>query len=167
MTEPEELKVTPTVLRPGCEGSLDGQLTLAISGGKAPYEVLWSNGMKGATISQLAAGTYSYEVRDANSCVSLGTATVKQATPQLRMPTGFYPKEETGFAPVSNCSLSYQLMIWDRWGNLVYKGADPWLGKVKDEPAAAGTYSYKLNYEYVLEGELAREEKSGIFVLLR
>lgn len=167
MTEPEELKVTPSVLRPGCEGSLDGQLTLAISGGRAPYEVLWTNGMKGATISQLAAGTYSYEVRDANGCVTLGTATVRQATPQLRMPTGFYPKQETGFAPVSNCSLRYQLLIWDRWGNLVYKGADPWLGKVKDEPAAAGTYSYKLNYEYLLEGEVAREEISGIFVLLR
>ncbi|RLD73252.1 MAG: hypothetical protein DRJ10_18045 [Bacteroidetes bacterium] len=52
----------------------DGVISLGISGGSPPYNINWSNGMKNKQrISQLPAGTYSYEVTDQNNCRSKGT----------------------------------------------------------------------------------------------
>ena len=166
MKGPEELSVTATVLRPGCEGSLDGQLSLEIVGGTAPYTVAWDNGRLGATLSELAPGNYNYLVTDAKGCVTVGTATVKQAKPQLRMPTGFLPSEGS-YGPVANCPVSFELLIWDRWGDLVYLGREAWDGKIKIATAPIGSYSYLIRYEYLLEGVLTQEERKGIFMLLR
>jgi PKD repeat protein len=166
MKGPEELSVTATVLRPGCEGSLDGQLSLDIVGGTAPYSVAWDNGRSGFTLSELAPGKYNYFVTDAKGCVTVGTATVKQAQPQLRMPTGFLPSEGS-FGPVVNCPVTFEILIWDRWGDLVYLGKDPWDGNIKTSTAPIGSYSYMIRYQYLLEGTLTQEERRGIFMLLR
>jgi hypothetical protein len=166
MKGPEELKVTANVLRPGCEGSLDGQLSLEIVGGTSPYTVTWDNGRLGATLTELAPGNYNYLVTDAKGCVAVGTATVKQAQPQLRMPTGFLPRDG-GFGPVVNCPISFEILIWDRWGDLVYLGKETWDGRIKEATAPIGSYSYLIRYEYLLEGTLTQEERRGIFMLLR
>jgi len=51
----------------------DGIISLGISGGSPPYNITWSNGVKNKQrISNLAAGTYSYEVTDQNNCRSKG-----------------------------------------------------------------------------------------------
>ncbi|AEE18103.1 conserved repeat domain protein [Dokdonia sp. 4H-3-7-5] len=46
----------------------DGTAIAAVTGGTAPYTYLWSNGATVATISNLADGTYSVTVKDANGC---------------------------------------------------------------------------------------------------
>jgi gliding motility-associated-like protein len=82
------------------------------------------------------------------------------------MPTGFNPREGV-FQPVSNCSVSYELMIWDRWGDLVFVGSEGWDGKIKGQNAPISTYSYLIRYTYLLEGVQTTSEKSGIFTLIR
>ena len=163
---PEEISVEVQVLKPGCAGSLDGALTLDIKGGIAPYEVIWDNGKTGATLEDLPPGEFGYTITDAKGCVMVGLALVNQARPQLRMPTGFDPKEGV-FQPVSNCSVSYELMIWDRWGDLVFVGSEGWDGLIKGQNAPISTYSYLIRYTYLLEGVLTTTEKSGTFTLIR
>jgi hypothetical protein len=54
---------------PTCNGLADGKLCVAtVSGGNAPYKYLWSNGDTVSCASNLAAGTYSVIVTDANAC---------------------------------------------------------------------------------------------------
>ena len=50
-----------------CNGNQDGKATVSISGGCAPYTYKWSNGAltEENTISELIAGNYSVEVKDA------------------------------------------------------------------------------------------------------
>jgi len=61
-----------------CDGN-GGGLTLTISGGQAPYSILWSNGATGTSLSGLTAGGYSVTVTDANGCSDHDVAFVPYA----------------------------------------------------------------------------------------
>jgi hypothetical protein len=47
---------------------LDGQATVTLSNGLSPFSYLWSNGGSTATVSNLAAGSYTVSVSDAVNC---------------------------------------------------------------------------------------------------
>ncbi len=166
MEGPEELSVLAKVGNPGCEGSLDGELELEIAGGIGPYQVQWANGQTGARISELPYGEFAYTIRDSKGCVLTGVAVVNQARPEVRMPTGFDP-EDGVFQPVSNCSISYQLSIYDRWGGIIYFGSEGWNGLIRGVEAPANSYSFLIRYSYILEGKEASSEKKGAFTLIR
>lgn len=51
-----------------CNGSADGQATISLNGGTAPFNYLWSNDATTATISNLEAGLYTVLVTDQNDC---------------------------------------------------------------------------------------------------
>jgi len=163
---PEALTVLAKVGNPGCEGSLDGELELEISGGVGPFAVTWANGLTGAKITELPYGDFLYTITDAKGCVLTGVAVVNQANPEVRMPTGFDPRDGA-YGPVSNCTIAYQLRIWDRWGGLIYSGSDGWDGRIAGSEAPANSYSYLIRYTYLLEGQETTEEKRGIFTVIR
>lgn len=163
---PEALSVLAKVGNPGCEGSLDGELELEISGGVGPYAVTWANGLTGAKITDLPYGDFPYTITDAKGCVLTGVAVVNQASPEVRMPTGFDPRDGA-YGPISNCTIAYQLRIWDRWGGLIYSGSDGWDGRIAGSEAPANSYSYLIRYTYLLEGKETTEEKRGIFTVIR
>jgi outer membrane protein OmpA-like peptidoglycan-associated protein len=56
----------------------DGKITLAIRGGTPPYEVQWSNNMKGTNLKNLPAGTYTYKAFDLYHCNATGTIFFKE-----------------------------------------------------------------------------------------
>ncbi|MEM9990885.1 MAG: gliding motility-associated C-terminal domain-containing protein [Bacteroidota bacterium] len=72
--------VTPTLpVEPTCFGLSDGQLTVAASDGTPPYEFDIGNGFTlNSTFSNLGAGTYIGEVRDAEGCDETFEVTVGQ-----------------------------------------------------------------------------------------
>ncbi|WP_157499418.1 SprB repeat-containing protein, partial [Flavobacterium beibuense] len=66
--EPAVLSVNPTQTNILCNGNATGSATATVSGGKLPYNYLWSNGETTATISGLTSGNYSVGIIDANGC---------------------------------------------------------------------------------------------------
>ncbi|MGC6532118.1 MAG: gliding motility-associated C-terminal domain-containing protein [Flavobacteriales bacterium] len=68
----QALDVQSVVIQPGCGDADDGSIELAISGGTAPIDVLWTadNGFASTDedIFGLGAGTYVVEVADALGC---------------------------------------------------------------------------------------------------
>ncbi len=67
-----------------CFGASTGTATVAGSGGVGPYTYTWSPGnLIGATQTTLAAGTYTINVMDANSCAGSGTLAITQPTSSL------------------------------------------------------------------------------------
>jgi hypothetical protein len=54
----------------------NGSASAFASGGSAPYNYSWSNGMSGAFISGLLAGNYSVTATDANGCSATTSVTV-------------------------------------------------------------------------------------------
>ncbi|WP_164732887.1 T9SS type A sorting domain-containing protein [Flagellimonas marinaquae] len=69
--QPEELviEVLDTV-SPSCFDAQDGGITVAVTGGIAPYNYLWSNGETALNINNLAEGSYTLEVLDATGCTT-------------------------------------------------------------------------------------------------
>ncbi|MEY3198987.1 MAG: hypothetical protein RJA13_945 [Bacteroidota bacterium] len=70
------LSVTSSATPTNC-GANSGTAAATVSGGTATYSYAWTpNVGSGASISSLAAGTYSVVVTDANGCTAVGNATV-------------------------------------------------------------------------------------------
>ena len=71
-----------TVTNVSCNGNNDGSIALDVEGGIAPYTYVWSpgnpTGQGTNTISELAIGTYSVTVTDANGCTNTGSATITE-----------------------------------------------------------------------------------------
>jgi len=58
------------------EGAADGSISLNITGGITPYEVLWSDNSTGMSLGNLSAGNYSVSVADAHGCTDEAQITV-------------------------------------------------------------------------------------------
>jgi hypothetical protein len=77
ITEPALLLGAPSVQSPEtCPGSSDGVATINISGGTAPYTVVWEGGVTTETVTGLTTGTYNVTVTDANGCTSDSAVTI-------------------------------------------------------------------------------------------
>jgi hypothetical protein len=62
----------------GCYGSNNGEIEILISGGTAPYSVLWNNSSTANPLLNIGAGTYSVIVTDANNASVADTITLIQ-----------------------------------------------------------------------------------------
>ena len=73
--------VTPTQV--ACFGDTTGALSLALSGGVAPYTVAWLDGSTQVSRPNLAAGTYGFTVTDAHGCTVTGSSTLTEPAAAL------------------------------------------------------------------------------------
>ena len=64
----EELEGSYTFNSVSCTSLCDGSISVTLSGGVQPYNIAWSNGETGETISGLCAGTYAAVITDASGC---------------------------------------------------------------------------------------------------
>jgi len=62
-----------------CNGGSDGGATAKGAGGTTPYTYLWDNGVAGAMVTNLNAGTHIVTVTDANSCTTTASVVVTEA----------------------------------------------------------------------------------------
>jgi len=53
-----------------CNGESTGALTVSITGGTAPYNINWFNGLTTETVSNLAVGNYFVDITDSNGCTT-------------------------------------------------------------------------------------------------
>ncbi len=74
------LAVTASGSDASCGGVCDGSATATATGG-AGVTYVWDNGMMGATITGLCAGTYTVTATDATGCSETATVTVNEPTP--------------------------------------------------------------------------------------
>jgi len=61
-----------------CPGANDGSVTASVEGGEGQIAYLWNTGDTTASLTGLAAGTYSLTVTDESGCTDEATATVTQ-----------------------------------------------------------------------------------------
>ncbi|MEL6837618.1 MAG: SprB repeat-containing protein, partial [Bacteroidota bacterium] len=74
-----EINIAGTVTEDAdCNGATTGSIDLAVSGGTAPYTYAWSNNATTQDISDLAAGTYTVTVTDANGCTDSASFIIEE-----------------------------------------------------------------------------------------
>ncbi|MGK7389271.1 MAG: T9SS type A sorting domain-containing protein [Candidatus Cyclobacteriaceae bacterium M2_1C_046] len=73
---PDSLSFTYTVTNSTCDSSAYS-VSVAVSGGTAPYTITWEDGTEGTTKENLTEGSYTINITDAQGCTTSGTVTVK------------------------------------------------------------------------------------------
>ena len=74
-----------------CNGNNDGYINLEVFNGTGPYTYLWDNGSTNKNRINLAAGTYSVVITDANNCSTSQSFTLEEPQPLTINPTGINP----------------------------------------------------------------------------
>jgi hypothetical protein len=97
----------------------------------------------------------------------LGSGEIIEKPPIVRMPTGFNTQEELLFQGVSNCELTFEIWIYNRWGQLVYNGTTGWDGLISGDKSPGDLYSYLLRYEFQIDGNVENIDLRGTFTLIR
>ena len=113
------LTVTATATNSNCPSST-GTVSAFVSGGVVPYTYLWSNGATSQTISNVANGTYTVSVRDANNCGPVTASATVGCNANLRItcppnrnqqcPADYSPYAQGGLPTFTGCesaSMSY------------------------------------------------------------
>ena len=84
ISEPTVLALSGSQVDVSFYGGSDGSATVTATGGTAPYTYSWSpSGGTGSTASNLAAGSYTVTVTDANGCSSTQSFTIVQPIPLM------------------------------------------------------------------------------------
>lgn len=137
------IQVTANATPTGCGASCNGTAGVTISGGVAPYAILWSNGATTASISGLCAGTYTVQVTDNGGCSMSAQATVTNGASSINVavtasnetcagacdggltgsasggtgPYNYLWSDNTTFANISNiCPGTYSVTVTDQNG---------------------------------------------------
>jgi hypothetical protein len=169
ITSPPPLVVDVTLAKTACPGEANGELLVVPSGPAGPFNYVWTPSAQTTDLATgLAKGTYEVQVTDAAGCVSFGTGIVLEEAPKIRMPNAFNPTEAPGkFTGVANCVVDFSMIIYNRWGQLVYTGTEGWDGTLAGDIAPTGTYSYATTYSYLMEGNTVQVTFRGSVLLVR
>ena len=76
--EPEALNGTLSVLNQATTGQANGRAEIIVSGGNAPYTILWDNGVRESQALRLSAGPHSVTVTDRSNCTLVQTIEIPE-----------------------------------------------------------------------------------------
>ena len=94
--------VTATPVQITCNNANNGQVNITVTGGNPTYTYTWSNTLTTQNITNLAGGTYTVTVLDAQSCTATASAVIVNPQPVVVTLT---PQNETCFGN-SNASVN-------------------------------------------------------------
>jgi gliding motility-associated-like protein len=83
VTQPTSVTINTSTLTANCNQA-NGVVSATATGGTPAYTYTWSTGFVGQTLSNVTAGTYTVQVKDANNCLYVLAGTVPNASgPQI------------------------------------------------------------------------------------
>jgi gliding motility-associated-like protein len=81
LSQPQPINISASSVNAACNGGNNGSIQLTVSGGFAPYTYLWSNSATTQNLNNLAPGTYTVTVSDANNCTLSQSFTISAPAP--------------------------------------------------------------------------------------
>jgi gliding motility-associated-like protein len=156
---------------------LDSKGEVALSAEYKPgYHYWWNTGDTTAIIKVNKEGSYLLQIQfPAVSCVYNKTVVVNDyCDAKIFFPTAFTPNgdmiNDVFYTP--NFALKgYHLMLFDRWGNLLYETFDSsagWDGTYAGKQVQEDVYVWKVDYAIEMEdGSISKKNEVGRVALLR
>jgi hypothetical protein len=123
----------------------DGLIDITVTGGTGPYTFDWSNSAVSQDLSDVAAGTYSVNVIDANNCQASASFTVSfetglLASPENNLKVSVYPNPAKDNLTVKGDGVSFEsVRVYNLIGKMVFEN---------NEAAS----QYQLNLDTFTEG---------------
>ena len=150
---PDPLEVVVETVGTTAEFLSNGSITLAISGGTAPYDIQWSNGMTTASIDNLRTGMYSFTIQDANGCTYVDhvMVSVQDFAQNFRPSNALSPNgdgiNDTWQIDDIERFSSSEVIVMNARGQVVYRQSNyqnDWDGSFRGSKIVAGTYFYRV-----------------------
>jgi gliding motility-associated-like protein len=171
ITEPVALILDATPTNASCPDTEDGEISLEISGGTAPYSVIWSDGITTQNRTGLLPGTYSVVVTDANGCAEELDVEVDNnlSFNCLEIPDIITPNQDGHNDEwiITNIDMypDAEVRVFNRWGRLVYRErnimSNPWDGTFRGKPVPTDSY------HYILDLHDGSNPRSGVISVIR
>ncbi len=136
-----------------CTGISNVTLSVDATGGTIPYFYSWSNGSSMNELNHASIGLHSATITDAKECKTTVMYTVASDENYLLFTPNTFTPNNDGlndiFLPQITCAEKYELIIFDRWGNNVFKSTDPlkgWTGTISSSTSISeiDTYAWKI-----------------------
>jgi len=137
---------------------------------------IWDDFGRGDEVEITQPGTYYFTTENEN-CASLNYVTIEEyCEGKVYIPNAFTPgngdgKNDVFKAEVNGEIDSYELKIYNRWGELIYLTNninDGWDGTYKGNPVKMDVYVYNLSYSYQSKsGGLEQHQKIGQISLIK
>ena len=133
---------------------------------------LWSTGSPSPSIEVNKKGIYALKVIDEKGCTGKEQVTVdtKECKNILLFPSAFSPNDDGKndlFKPFVQGDLKlYELRIYNRWGQLVFKtksAIEGWSGQINTQFQPNGLFVYTVKYRF--QGEFETIQKGTIVVI--
>lgn len=147
-------KVTNLYLNLGGDTTICDGLLFNISPKTNSSALKWSDGSNGSNLNVQKIGTYWANTK--NECFSIADSinvNFVHCDCFFEVPNAFTPDDNTLndiFKPVFECPIiSYEMLIFNRWGELLYKSDNPnlgWNGVYKNEKCMNGVYLCLIKY---------------------
>jgi gliding motility-associated-like protein len=137
-------------------------------------DYLWSDGGKTPTLQVAAPGLYWLMVTDGNKCTGRDSITVVELNCRkgIHYPNAFSPNSDGHNdlfrAILGVLPLSYDLVIYNRWGEKVFETKDPlcgWNGQFKGQKQEAGGFAWYAVFKFA--GEEKDTMMKGVVILVR
>ena len=140
------------------------------------HTFLWNTGETDSVKTITQTGLYGITIWTPANCESYSEFEVTSCDAQIFVPNAFTPDngdQLNNTFQVQGVSVSkYHIVIYDRWGGLVFESHDinlSWDGTLNGSPAASGIYSYKIWYNTGLSSGNENQSivKVGVVNLVR
>ncbi len=136
---------------------------------------IWQDGSRGFEYEVKKEGLYTIAIEDENGCPGYDSIYVADICPvTLYVPNAFSPNGDhinDFFKAEIKHYTAFQLEIFDRWGELLFRSTDPqsgWNGRFDDQPMMPGVYVYSIKYSgYDEKLTFHQKIKAGDFTLIR
>ncbi len=135
---------------------------------------LWQDGSTMHNLKAVEPGQYIVAVKVGN-CLFEDETELLSCEQCLYVPNVFTPNGDgvnddfRGFA--GGCEMSnYQCQVFDRWGNLNFYSKLPdfgWNGENEGQKAQQGTFTYRIEFDYMNGAVLEHQTRMGTVTLLR
>ena len=162
----DTLKVSLAIEPESCQL---GSASLSISGGTAPYSILWSSGHMGNLTEQAINGTYTVHVSDADGKDTIVNYDIQKKECEVGISNHFTPNgdgyNDTWGISNINAYPDFELIVFNRWGQQVHhqEGTyEPWNGTQYGFKLPDATYYYVFYYN---KSDKSRIQKGDVSIL--
>lgn len=162
----------------GPDTTICADRSVLLKAGADAERYIWQDGSTKPTLLAENGGIYRLEA--INGVCSAVDSVVITATEcfyfNVYVPNAFSPNNDgvndelLPFVPPQIQVISFEMNIFDRWGNLVFKTTDPtfsWDGRWNGKEMPIGVYIYSLQMEYIDDLGPGQTRRRGDFMLLK
>lgn len=154
ITEPDAISLDYSVTPTSCEEKNDGSITTFVTGGTNPITYNWGTGEATSDIYNLAKGTYSLLIEDANGCslpLEFIEVNFDGYNGCIEIPSGFTPNNDNAHDEWVIYGLNdfsdVLVKVYNRWGQELFSSSGydkPWDGKHNGVDLPTATYYYVI-----------------------